>query len=61
MKAPFHTYTFKQQALSINGRVADLRRAIAAHTRRAVSIGKSPIDTKQKCIAQVQRMLAQIS
>jgi hypothetical protein len=56
VKAPFATYNFKQQALSINGRVADLRRAIRAHMRRAASEGRDPIAVQRKCIDQVRRM-----
>ena len=60
MKAPFETYNFRQQALSINGRVADLRRAIHAHVRRAVSEGRNPIAVQRKCIDQVRRMCESI-
>lgn len=56
MKAPFETYSFKQQALSINGRLSDLKRAIRAHVRRSVSEGRDPVAVQRKCIDQVRRM-----
>jgi hypothetical protein len=60
MKAPFHSYSFKEQALSINGRISDLEKAVRAHMRRAASEGRGRGRVEEKCANQIQRMLERI-
>lgn len=54
----FEELNFKEQALSINGQIATLRKAIRAHVRRAALQGRSTVAVHRKCTGQVERMLA---
>jgi hypothetical protein len=57
MKAPFRTYTFKQQARSINARVELLRKAVKAHVAYARKHSKDATAVRAKCVNQIERAL----
>lgn len=57
----FEELDYAQQASSISAQILSLESAILAHERRAIEVGKYTENTRQKMIAQVQRMLERIA
>jgi hypothetical protein len=52
----FKALTFKQQALSINGGIANLEKAIRYHARTGATPLRLEKEIREKCIKQVERL-----
>ena len=52
----FKALTYKEQALSINGGIANLEKAIRYHARAGATLARSEQDIREKCIKQVERL-----
>jgi len=57
----FKDLTYKEQALSINGSIADLKKAVRYHARFGAShTDRTEREILDKCIRQVEGLAAQL-
>jgi hypothetical protein len=56
----FKDLNYKEQALSINGDIANLEKAIRYHARSGVTPTRLEREILEKCIKQVERLVARL-